>query len=247
MLFRLRRLKLSQRLRFSRGSRTLKSYLERKNTKKVGLNRLFWKLWREIPSICRICQRSVTKLFTAEFFVHRDDFADVVLGFAVGGDAVVLFDGSGAGVICGEGKDKTFKRVTRFVGVFIEVSAQELDGAVEVLVGVVAIADAESAGGSGHELSEALSSGVGAGVGVEIRFADHEGHHEAGVNAVVGGVSEDSFGDILGFGGREFSVALLDKFGVRADEREKFRAETWGVFERRCTGFGDVAGEAGGG
>lgn len=81
------------------------------------------------------------------------------------------------------------------------MSAQKLDGAVEVLVGVVAIADAESAGGSGHELSEALGSGVGAGVGVEIRFADHEGHHEAGVNAVMGRVGEDSFGDVLGFGG----------------------------------------------
>lgn len=48
-------------------------------------------------------------LFAAEFFVHRDDFADVVLCFAIGGDAVVLFDGSGAGVIGGEGKDEAFE------------------------------------------------------------------------------------------------------------------------------------------
>lgn len=127
------------------------------------------------------------------------------------------------------------------------MSAQKLDGAVQVLVSVVAVAHAESAGRAGHELSEALGSGVGAGVGVEIGLADYEGHNEAGINAVMRRVREDSFGDVLGFGGREFSVALLNEFGVWADKGEEFCAEAGGVFKWGSAWFGDVAREPRGG
>lgn len=156
----------------------------------------------------------------------------------------MLADGSRASVVCGQSQDEALEGVTGFVGVFVEVSAQEFDGAVEVLFGVVAIADAETPSGAWHELPEALCTSVGAGVGVEIGLTYYEGHDEARIDSIVGGVGQNCFGNVLRFCGGEFAVALLDEFGVGSYELEKIGAESGGVFEGRRGGFGNIAGEA---
>lgn len=165
------------------------------------------------------------------------------MGFAVGGDSSVSADGAGACVIGGEGEDEPFEGVSGLVGVFVEVAGEEFDSSVEVLLGVVAVGDSEAAGGSGHELSEALGAGVASRVGVEGAFGEDEGHDEAGVYAVVCAVGEDCAGDVFSFVGGEASVLPLDPLGVGGEDGEEVGGELG------CAGvgleLGEVAGHAG--
>lgn len=123
-----------------------------------------------VRSVWKKASEELDTLLTDEFFVGGDDLADVVLGFSVGGDTAVFADGTSAGVVSGEGEDETFEIVTGLGDVFVEIASEEFYGAVEVLFGVVAIADAESFGGTGHELAESLGAGVAGGIGVETGF-----------------------------------------------------------------------------
>lgn len=69
-------------------------------------------------------------------------------------------DCAGAGVICSEGEDEALERIAGFICVFVEVPSKKFDRAVEILFGVVAVADAESSRCARHELSETLRSGM---------------------------------------------------------------------------------------
>ncbi len=126
----------------------------------------------------------------AGFAVFFPYAVDVILGFPVGRDPAVLIDGSSAGVVGGQGE--------AIILVHVLQVAQMSHSRANIFFGVEGVADAKAAGGGGHQLHEALSTGGRDGVGVVIGLDRDDGVDEEGVDLILGrGFLDDPVNAVL--------------------------------------------------